>query len=98
MGLYDRFIHNVVLTEVSEKFGKAQYIEGEGVMAFYYRLARYVEWMVRPLNRYTFKKHYIMHLLKGIFDYLLSKEVTAKHSRMESILHHTRKAEEGIIK
>jgi len=37
MGLYDQFIHNVVLTEASEKFGKAQYIEGEGVMAFYYR-------------------------------------------------------------
>jgi len=39
---------------------------------------------------------YTMHLLKGIFDYLLSKEVTAEHSRMESILHHTRRAEEGI--
>jgi len=95
-GLYDRFIHNVALTEASEKFGKAQYIEGEGIMAFYYRLARYMEQMVRPPDRYTCKKHYIMHLPKGIFDYLLSKEVTAEHSRMESILHHARKAEEGI--
>jgi len=81
---------------VSEKLGKAQYIEGEGVMAFYYRLTGYVEWMVRPPDRYTFKKHYIMHLPKGIFDYLLSKEVTAEHSKMESILHHTRRAEEGV--
>jgi len=96
MGLYDRLIDNVVLTEASEKFGKAQYIEGEGVMAFYYRLTRYTEWMVRPPNRYTFKKYYIMCLLKGIFNYLLSKEVTAKHSKMESILHHARWAEEGI--
>jgi len=86
----------MVLTEASEKFGKAQYIEGEGVMAFYYRLMRYMEWMVRPPDRYTFKKHYIMHLPKGIFNYLLSKEVTAKHSKMESILHHARRAEEGI--
>ena len=39
-------------------------------MAFYYRLARYAERMVRPPNRYTFKKHYIMCLPKGIFDYL----------------------------
>jgi len=96
MGLYDQFIHNMALTEVSEKFGKAQYIEGEGVMAFYYRLMRYAEWMVRPPDRYTFKKHYIMCLLKGIFNYLLSKEVTAEHSRMEIILHHARRAEEGI--
>jgi len=65
-------------------------------MAFYYRLARYAERMVRPPNRYTFKKHYIMRLLKGIFNYLLGKEVTAEHSRMESILHHTRRAEEEI--
>jgi len=95
-GLYDHFIHNVVLTEASEKFGKAQYIAGEGVMAFYHRLSRYVEWMVRPPDRYTFKKHYIMQLLKGIFDYLLSKEITAEYSKMEAILYHARKAEEGI--
>jgi len=31
-----------------------------------------------------------------IFDYLLSKEITAEHSKMEAILHHARKAEEGI--
>jgi len=86
----------MALTEVLEKFGKAQYIEGEGIMASYYRLARYAEWMVRPPNRYTFKKHYIMCLPRGIFNYLLSKEVTAEHSKMESILHHARRAEEGI--
>jgi len=94
-GLYDRFIHNVVLTEASEKFGKAQYIEGEDVMAFYYRLVRYVEWMVRPPNRYMYLQealHYVS--TKGIFDYLLSKEVMAEHSKMESILHHARRAEE----
>jgi len=71
-------------------------IEGEDVMAFYYRLMRYAKQMVRPPNRYTFKKHYIMHLPKGIFDYLLSKEVTTEHSKMESILHHARRAEKGI--
>jgi len=95
-GLYDCFIHKMALTEASEKFGKAQYITGEGVMAFYYRLLRYTEWMVRPPDIYTFKKHYIMQLPKGIYDYLLSKEITAEHSMMEAILHHARKAEEGI--
>jgi len=34
-----------------------------------------------------------MHLPKAT---LLSKEETAEHSRMESILHHARRAEEGI--
>jgi len=95
-GLYDCFIHNVALTEASDKFGQAKYIAGEGVMAFYYRLVRYAEQMVRSPNRYIFKKHYIMWLLKGIFDYLLSKEITAEHSKMEAILHHARKAEKGI--
>jgi len=86
----------VALTEALEKFGKAQYIAGEGVMAFYHRLSRYAEQMVRPPDRYTFKKHYIMRLPKGIFDYLLSKEIIAEYSKMEAILHHVRKAEEGI--
>jgi len=95
-GLYDHFIHNVALTETSEKFWKAQYKYGEGVMIFCYRLVRYVEQIVRPPDRYTFKKHYIMRLLKDIFNYLLSKKVTAEHSKMELILHHARKAEEEI--
>jgi len=65
-------------------------------MAFYYRPLKYVEWMVRPPDIFTFKKHYIMQLLKGIFDYLLSKEIMAEYSKMEAILHHARKAEEEI--
>ena len=36
-----------------------------------------------------------MRLPKDIFDYLLSKEVSAEHSTMESILHHARRAEEN---
>jgi len=65
-------------------------------MIFCYRLVRYVEQIVRPPDRYTFKKHYIMRLLKDIFNYLLSKKVHAEHSKMELILHHARKAEEEI--
>jgi len=34
--------------------------------------------------------------LNTIFDYLLSKEIMAEYSKMEAILHHARKAEEGI--
>jgi len=37
-----------------------------------------------------------MQLPKGIFNYLLSKEIMAEYSKMEAILHHARKAEEGI--
>jgi len=62
MGLYNCFIHNVALTEASDEFWKTQYKYGESVMTFYYRLARYSEWMMRPPDRYTFKKHYIMRL------------------------------------
>ena len=36
-----------------------------------------------------------MRLPKNIFDYLLSKEVSAEYSTMESILHHARRAEEN---
>jgi hypothetical protein len=33
-------------------------------------------------------------LPKDIFEYLLDKEVTVEYSRIESILHHARRAEE----
>jgi hypothetical protein len=94
-GLYDRFLHEVALGSASDEFGNAMYIPGEGIMAFYYRLTRYAARMVRSPDRYTFKRHFIMRLPKEVFDYLLSKEVTAEYSSMESILHHARKAEEN---
>ena len=36
-----------------------------------------------------------MRLPKDVFDYLLSKEVSAEYSTMESILHHARRVEEN---
>jgi hypothetical protein len=33
-------------------------------------------------------------LPKHIFEYLLDKEITVEYSRIESILHHARRAEE----
>jgi hypothetical protein len=45
MGLYDHFLHKVVLGSASNEFGNAMYIPGEGIMAFYYRLTWYAAWM-----------------------------------------------------
>ena len=64
-------------------------------MAFYHRMMRYAARMVRPPDRYTFKRQLIMRLPKDIFDYLLSKEVLAEYSTMESILNHARRVEEN---
>ena len=66
-------------------------------MAFYHRLTRYADRMVRPPDRYTFKKHYIMRLPKRIFDHLVNKDVTPEYSKMETILHHARRAEEVAL-
>ena len=92
--LYDRFLHNVAVGAASDKFWSPNYASEEGVMEFYHRLECYAVRMVRPSNRYTFKKHYMLRLPKNIFDHLLQKEVTPKFSTMNSILHHARKAEE----
>jgi hypothetical protein len=76
-------------------FWGATYAPNEGVMAFYRRLTRYADWMVRPPNRYTFKKHYVMRLPRRIFDHLVIKDVTLEYSRMETILYHARRAEQA---
>ena len=96
MGLYDHFIHKGALRSTSDMFQSATYIPEEGVMAFYHRMTQYAARMVRPPNRYMFKRQLIMRLPKDVFDYLLSKEVSAEYFTMESILHHARKAEENV--
>lgn len=96
-GLYDRFIHNAALGVATDVFWGATYAPNEGVMAFYYRLTRYADRMVRSPDRYTFKKHYIMRLPKRIFDHLVNKDVTPEYSKMEMILHHARRAEEVAL-
>ena len=95
IGLYDRFIHQGSLRSGLDVFQSTTYIPEEGVMTFYHRMMRYATWMVRPPDRYTFKRQLIMRLPRDVFDYLLSKEVSAEYSTMESILHHARRAEEN---
>ena len=95
VGLYDRFIHQGALRSASDVFQSAMYIPMEGVMTFYHRMTWYAARMVRPSNRYMFKRQLIMRLPKDIFDYLLSKEMSAEYSTMESILHHARRVEEN---
>ena len=65
-------------------------------MAFYHRMMQYATQMVKPPNRYTFKRQLIMRLPKDVFDYLLSKEMSAEYSTMETILHHARRVEENV--
>ena len=95
IGLYDCFIYQGALRSTSDAFQSATYIPEEGVMAFYHRMMQYAARMVRPPDRYTFKRQLIMRLPKDIFDYLLSKEVLAEYSTMESILNHARRVEEN---
>jgi hypothetical protein len=89
-GLYDRFIHSEAVSEAVDKFWTATYEPEEGVMPFYYRMARYAARMVWPPDHYTFKTQFVMRLPQGIFEYMLDREVTAEYSTMENILHHTR--------
>ena len=96
IGLYDCFIHQGALRSASDMFQSATYIPEEGVMAFYHRMMQYATRMVRPPDRYTFKRQLTMRLPKDVFDYLLSKEVSADYSTMELILHHARRAEENV--
>ena len=57
-------------------FQSTTYVPEEGVMAFYHRMIQYAAQMVRPPDRYMFKRQLIMRLPKDVFDYLLIKEVS----------------------
>ena len=64
IGLYNHFLHNIVVGAALDKFWSMNYTPDKGVMEFYHRLEHYVVQMVRPPDRYTFKKHYILWLPK----------------------------------
>ena len=91
-GLYHRFIHNVATRAAVDSFKNAEYDSRDMVVTFYHELVRHAMRMVRPPERYTFKRQFMARMPEDILYYLISKEVTAEHSNMETILHHTRKA------
>jgi hypothetical protein len=79
----------------ADKFWNATYVPEEGIMALYHELTRHAARMVRPPDHYTFKSHLIMRMPSTMFNYLLSKEVTAEYSTVETILHYARRVEEN---
>jgi hypothetical protein len=94
-GLYDRFVHHVSVGAAVDKFWNESYIPEEGIMAFYHKLTRHASRMVRPPDRYTFKSHLVTRMPGPMFNYLLSKEVTAEYSTVKTILHYARRVEEN---
>jgi hypothetical protein len=94
-GLYDWFVHHTSVGTTADKFWNATYIPEEGIMALYHELTRHTARMVRPPDRYTFQSHLVMRMPSTMFNYLLSKEVTAEYSTVEMILHYARRVEEN---
>jgi hypothetical protein len=93
--LYNRFVHHVAVSAATDKFWNETYIQEEGIMAFYHKLTRHTVRMVQPPDCYMFKSHLMARMLGNMFNYLLSKEVTAEYSMVEMILHYTRRVEEN---
>jgi hypothetical protein len=83
------------VSTATDKFWNETYIQEEGIMAFYHKLTRHAARMVRPPDRYTFKSHLVARMPGNMFNYLLSKEVTAEYSTVEMILHYARRVEEN---
>jgi hypothetical protein len=93
--LYDQFVHHASVGTTADKFWNATYILEEGIMALYHELTRHAARMVQPPDCYTFKSHLVMRMPSTTFNYLLSKEVTAEYSTVETILHYARRVEEN---
>jgi hypothetical protein len=93
--LYDWFIHHALVGTAADKFWNTTYVLEEGTMALYHELTRHAARMVQPPDHYTFKSHLIMRMPSTMFNYLLSKEVTAEYSMVETILQYARRVEEN---
>src|SRR6202789_3965862 len=65
-GLYDRFIHNVATRAAVDSFKNAEYDSRDMVVTFYHELVRHAMRMVRPPERYTFKRQFMARMPEDI--------------------------------
>jgi hypothetical protein len=94
-GLYDRFIHQSSIQDVTQKFYAVKYTTDGGVYGFYHELEHYVSRMIHVPNSYAFNTQLMMGLLSSMIQLVIDKGVTAKTLSLNEILHMEKCVEEG---
>jgi hypothetical protein len=85
-GLYDRFIHESSIQDVTQKFYSVKYTTDGGVCGFYHELERYTLRMIHAPNSYTFNTQLMMGLPSSMIQSVVDKGVTAETSLLHEIL------------
>jgi len=94
-GLYDRFIHESSIQDVTQKFYSVKYTTDGGVYGFYHELGRYASRMIHAPDSYMFNTQLMMGLPSSMIRLVVDKGVTAETSSLNEILHMAKCVEEG---
>jgi len=94
-GLYDWFIHESSIQDVTQKFYSVKYTTDGGVYGFYHELECYVLRMIHVPNSYMFNTQLMMGLPASMIRSVVDKGVTAETSSLNEILHMAKHVEEG---
>ena len=94
-GLYDRFIHESSIQDVTQKFYAVKYTTDGGVYGFYHELERYALRMIHAPDSYMFNTQLMMGLPSSMIWSVVDKGVTAETSSLNKILHMAKRVEEG---
>lgn len=86
-GLYQRFIHEASISEMSDKFYQIKYIPSKGVQSMFEELERWATCMPTPPDIYTFKKQIMLLVPSDICnDMTKIKGVTAESSTVDDVV------------
>jgi len=94
-GLYDQFIHELSIQDVTQKFYSVKYTTDGGVYGFYHELKHYTSRMIHAPDSYTFNTQLMMELPSSIIWSVVDKGVTTETSSLHEILHMAKRVEEG---
>jgi hypothetical protein len=85
-GIYDRFLHELSIQDVTERFYETRYDPKLGVLVFYNTLTMYAGKMIHLPDPYTFKLHVIDRLPKEMVRELFCNKISVEQSKMDNII------------
>jgi len=94
-GLYDQFIHELSIQDVTQKFYSVKYTTDGDVYGFYHELKHYTSRMIHAPDSYTFNTQLMMELPSSMIWSVVDKGVTTETSSLHEILHMAKRVKEG---
>ncbi|KAJ3731299.1 hypothetical protein DFJ43DRAFT_1155809 [Lentinula guzmanii] len=96
-GLYQRFVHDASISQITDRFHLVTYSQPGGVKSLFSELKRWATCMPIPPDMYTFKKRILLLIPESMCDHLMKIEkISAERSLINNIMQAAIECERSI--